>query len=306
MDAPKKYQMNISNTVLYHLGINLYSNVPAVLSEVVANSWDADATNVYIKIEKDRITIADDGHGMALKDINEKYLLVGYPRRAHNEAVTDRYKRKVMGRKGIGKLSLFSIAETVKVETFKEDEKNKVEEKNGFVMSKQQIDNHIRDKNEHPYEPEPLSESDIEITESGTRIVLTDLKKRITKAHSNYLRKRIARRFSIIAEDDFNVFVNGSPVEITDRDYFHKIQYLWHYGEDSEKYVKLCSNLENPEHTEKKDGTIEIRDEDNIENLRKLARYLRVGRWQSWGTIVINQIMVILRVQMSLQLDQNF
>ena len=267
MDAPKKYQMNISNTVLYHLGINLYSNVPAVLSEVVANSWDADATNVYIKIEKNRITIADDGHGMALKDINEKYLLVGYPRRAHNEAVTDRYKRKVMGRKGIGKLSLFSIAETVKVETFKEDEKNKVEEKNGFVMSKQQIDNHIRDKNEHPYEPEPLSESDIEITESGTRIVLTDLKKRITKAHSNYLRKRIARRFSIIAEDNFNVFVDGEPVKITDRDYFHKIQYLWHYGEDSEKYVKLCSNLENPEHVEKKDGTIEVQDEDNIENL---------------------------------------
>ena len=267
MDAPKKYQMNISNTVLYHLGINLYSNIPAVLSEVVANSWDADATNVYVEIEKDRITIADDGHGMALKDINEKYLLVGYPRRAHNEAVTDRYKRKVMGRKGIGKLSLFSIAETVKVETFKEDEKNKVEEKNGFVMSKQQIDNHIADKNEHPYEPKPLSESEIGLTEEGTRIVLTDLKKRITKAHSNYLRKRIARRFSIIAEDDFNVFVNGSPVEITDRDYFHKIQYLWHYGEDSEKYVKLCSNLENPEHVEKKDGTIEIRDEDNIENL---------------------------------------
>ena len=69
MEAPKKYQMNISNTVLYHLGINLYSNVPAVLSEVVANSWDADAANVYIEIEKDRITIIDDGHGMTLKDI---------------------------------------------------------------------------------------------------------------------------------------------------------------------------------------------------------------------------------------------
>ena len=66
-----------------------------------------------------QITIADDGHGMKLEDINEKYLLVGYPRRMHNEAVTDRYKRKVMGRKGIGKLSLFSIAETVKVETLK-------------------------------------------------------------------------------------------------------------------------------------------------------------------------------------------
>lgn len=262
MNEHSKYQMNISNTVLYHLGINLYSNVPAVLSEVVANSWDADATNVYVEIEKDKITITDDGHGMTLKDINEKYLLVGYPRRKHNEAVTDRYKRKVMGRKGIGKLSLFSIAETVKVETLKDSVKN------GFVMSKQEIDDHIEQKNEQPYEPEPLSESEIELTEGGTRIVLTDLKKRITKAHPNYLRKRIARRFSIIgAEDNFNVFVDGEPVKITDRGYFHKIQYLWHYGEDSEKYVKLCNNLENPEHVEKRDGTIEVTDEDNIENL---------------------------------------
>lgn len=261
MSEHSKYQMNISNTVLYHLGINLYSNVPAVLSEVVANSWDADATNVYVEIEGDKITISDDGHGMALTDINEKYLLVGYPRRIHNEAVTDRYKRKVMGRKGIGKLSLFSIAETVRVETYKDGAKN------GFVMSKQEIDDHIEEKNEQPYEPKPLSESEIELTKDGTRIVLTNVKKRISKSHSNYLRKRIARRFSIIAEDDFNVFVNGSPVEITDRDYFHKIQYLWHYGEESEKYVTLCNNLENPEHVEKGDGTIEVQDEDNVENL---------------------------------------
>ena len=262
MSKHSKYKMNISNTVLYHLGINLYSNIPAVLSEVVANSWDADATNVYVEIEKDRITIADDGQGMTLKDINEKYLLVGYPRRIHNEAVTGRYKRKVMGRKGIGKLSLFLIAETVKVETFKEGKKN------GFIMSKQEIDSHIAEKNEQPYEPEPLSESEIELTENGTRIVLTDLKKQISKAHSNYLRKRIARRFSIIgAEDNFNVFVDGSPVEITDRDYFHKIQFLWHYGDESEKYINLCNNLENPEHNEKRDGTIKVTDEDNIENL---------------------------------------
>ncbi len=262
MSGQGKYKMNISNTVLYHLGINLYSNIPAVLSEVVANSWDADATNVYVEIERDQITITDDGQGMTLNDINKKYLLVGYPRRIHNEAVTDRYKRKVMGRKGIGKLSLFSIAETVKVETLKDGEKN------GFVMSKQKIDNHISEKNEQPYEPESLSQPEIELTENGTRIVLTNLKKRISKAHSNYLRKRIARRFSIIGtEANFNVFVDGSPVEITDRDYFHKIQFLWHYGDGSEKYINLCNNLENPKHTEKRDGTIEVTDEDNIESL---------------------------------------
>ena len=38
-----KFIMSLSLNVLNHLGINLYSNIPAVLSEIVANSWDADA-----------------------------------------------------------------------------------------------------------------------------------------------------------------------------------------------------------------------------------------------------------------------
>ena len=45
-----KYKMSIDFNVLNHLGINLYSNIPAVLSEVVANSYDADATEVNIDI----------------------------------------------------------------------------------------------------------------------------------------------------------------------------------------------------------------------------------------------------------------
>ena len=43
-----KFTMSLSLNVLNHLGINLYSNIPAVLSEIVANSWDADATEVKL------------------------------------------------------------------------------------------------------------------------------------------------------------------------------------------------------------------------------------------------------------------
>ena len=76
-----KYKMSLTLNVLNHLGINLYSNVPAVLSEVVANSWDADASEVNIKIKDGSITITDDGDGMDENDINKKYLAVGYKKR---------------------------------------------------------------------------------------------------------------------------------------------------------------------------------------------------------------------------------
>lgn len=79
-----KYKMSINLQVLNHLGLNLYSNTSAVLSEVVANAWDADATQVDIKISGDTITITDNGNGMDLSDINHKYLTVGYQKRSES------------------------------------------------------------------------------------------------------------------------------------------------------------------------------------------------------------------------------
>ena len=46
--------MSISMNVLNHLGIGLYSNIPAVLSEIVANAWDADASEVQVDIDVSR------------------------------------------------------------------------------------------------------------------------------------------------------------------------------------------------------------------------------------------------------------
>ena len=87
MAEEPKYWMTISLNVLNHLGINLYSNVPAVLSEVVSNSWDADAHNVDITIQDSKIIITDDGYGMTVKDMNDKYLNVGYEKRTSKRNV---------------------------------------------------------------------------------------------------------------------------------------------------------------------------------------------------------------------------
>ena len=257
MAKPNKYEMRMSLNVLNHLGLNLYSNVPAVLSEVVANSWDADATHVDIEIADDKITITDDGHGMSEADINEKYLNVGYERRKKEQVRTPKHDRPVMGRKGIGKLSLFSIAETVVVHTVVKER-----EKSGFVMSVADIKAAMKQE-ESTYHPKPLDESKITLKEEGTQIILMDLKKRVSQAPSA-LRKRLARRFSIIGHDNFNVAINDEPVTIEDRDYFHKLQYLWHYGDGSEKYRDFCKS-ERLEHAEERPGTIAVPSEDDFD-----------------------------------------
>lgn len=94
MTAEHKYEMTISLQTVEHLGLNLYSNTSAVISEAVANAWDADAKTVEITLEKDCITIKDDGCGMDTDDINNKYLTVGYQKR-HLVPITPMLNRKV-------------------------------------------------------------------------------------------------------------------------------------------------------------------------------------------------------------------
>src|ERR1017187_667547 len=108
MAKPRELVMTISLNALEHLGINLYSNIPAVLSEIVANSWDADAPKVNVVIDKinETITIEDSGVGMTRDEVIDRFLNVGFKRRDVMGETTIG-GRKPMGRKGIGKLSIF-------------------------------------------------------------------------------------------------------------------------------------------------------------------------------------------------------
>ena len=224
-----KYSMSMDLNVLEHLGINLYSSIPPVLSEVVANSYDADATKVNISIHKGSepvITILDNGNGMSLSDINDKYLKVGYRKRDSGEKLSPHFKRLVMGRKGIGKLSLFSIANRIEVHTKRKDEDGEA-----FVIERDKLEQVIRagastfSPREEPFDPSLLGES-------GTFIKLSELKKGVAQSET-YLRRNIARRFSLISTEDnpFEIQINGNPVSITDRGYIDKVNYVWLIGE---------------------------------------------------------------------------
>ncbi|MDE0369475.1 MAG: ATP-binding protein [bacterium] len=236
-----KYEMTVSLNVLRHLGLGLYSNVAAVLSEVVANSWDADAQHVSICIDQTegRVVIEDDGHGMTVDDANRKYLYVGYERRK-TEPWTPKFGRPVMGRKGIGKLSLFSIAQTVQVQSVAQGQKH------GFVMDSAEIEKKIGDGGEGKYEPIPVPDLEIDL-DRGTRIILTNMKRKLQWT-GRPLRRRLARRFSIIGpEHRFEITLDGKPIRATDRDYQDKVQYIWTFGDMGSYVATTANNLENRE-----------------------------------------------------------
>lgn len=219
-----KYSITLNQQVLNHLGLNLYSNMPSVISEVVANSWDADAKKVDITIDSDAgtITIFDDGSGMNVDDINNRFLHIGYCKRLE-AAQSKEFKRNVMGRKGIGKLSLFSIAQIISVYS------NKDGEKNALRIDTDELSRTINDGD--VYSPLELNVSGVDFDTNGTKIVLTKLKKR-TLNLAKFLKRRLARRFSVIGDEyNFNIFINGEKIVVEDREYLGKAQYLWTFGD---------------------------------------------------------------------------
>ncbi|MBK8783162.1 MAG: hypothetical protein IPO22_15450 [Anaerolineales bacterium] len=151
-----------------------------------------------------------------------------------------------MGRKGIGKLSLFSIADEIEIQSVKLDTSETTMERRGFIMNSEEIKKVIK-TGKQPYRPTPLGEKKVKV-KKGTRIILRNLRKGVRTTTEKFLRTRIARRFSVISDEfKFAVKVNGKPITLNDRNYFKAIQYLWHIGEGSEKYIKYCSNSEKQE-----------------------------------------------------------
>lgn len=131
--AHTPYSMTISRLTVDKLGVKLYDRISAVIAEIVANSYDADATEVTVRapmgetlaskvggVITDKgftIEVIDNGSGMTPDVINAFYLKVGAERRrdALRGDVSPKFKRKVMGRKGVGKLAPFGVCRFVEV-----------------------------------------------------------------------------------------------------------------------------------------------------------------------------------------------
>lgn len=128
----KPYHLKISRLTIDKLGVKLYDKASAVVAELVANGYDADAETVTVSIPlsvqlatkaggqlQDKghvIEVEDDGHGMTPAEAREFYLRVGTDRRQRPEGRTSRKKKRpVMGRKGIGKLAPFGICRHIEV-----------------------------------------------------------------------------------------------------------------------------------------------------------------------------------------------
>lgn len=228
MTAPKTktrpYEMVISRLTVDKLGVKLYDKASAVVAELVANGYDADAEKVTVRLPlgaqlasktgkagqpKDLgfiIEVEDDGHGMTPDEAIDCYLRVGRDRRESSAqgGKSRTKKRPVMGRKGIGKLAPFGICRTIEVRSAGGQRTEKGYLVSHFFMNFGEI---VKDKDE----PVPLKAGAEDRTyrpSSGTLVRLTTFLPKRVPPFDTFMRQ-LARRF-FFAKQDFKILVQDT------------------------------------------------------------------------------------------------
>ena len=184
--------MTFEANTIKHLGVKMYSNLPPALAELVANAYDACATTLdvhFYDVDEKKIVLTDNGVGMSFDEVNNYFLKIGRNRREDNQESP--CGRIPTGKKGLGKLALFGIGDTIEIATSQGGE---------TVIFK--LDwNDILTWKGSDYEPS-FTVSEKGENRDGTAITLTNLKRKTGFPIDEYA-ENIAKLFDF--EDDFKV-----------------------------------------------------------------------------------------------------
>ncbi len=222
---PVDYSMRISRLTVDKLGVKLYDKVSAVIAELIANAYDADAERVNVHAPMGQalasraggrltdkgfeVRVVDDGVGMTPQQMQDFFLVVGAERREDPLRGDESpiHRRKVMGRKGVGKLAPFGICKVMEVLSAGGERVQRT--RNGATESGY-LTSHIfmryediisvGDEPDARYEPQRGAKDDTLSLETGTMIALTDFNFRRVGA-VDVLARQIAQRFGIQSAD---------------------------------------------------------------------------------------------------------
>jgi uncharacterized protein (TIGR02391 family) len=171
--TPSPFEMRFDPQTIKHLGLRMYSTLAPAIAELISNAYDADASNVAVTLNEvggvpSSIVVEDDGAGLSFLDINEKFLVIGRNRRLdEGDLPSPRYQRLPTGKKGLGKLSLFGLASSIRVESVKDGFRNE------FVMDWAELTTA-----KGTYRPNQVVINAPTTDSNGTKFTLTGLKRK--------------------------------------------------------------------------------------------------------------------------------
>lgn len=217
-------EFTVDAALLRELGERLVGKPHVALSELVKNSYDADATEVEISFDEDSITVSDNGTGMSSSDFINHWLRIGTIHK-QTHTVTPR-GRTVTGSKGIGRLAVQFLGEQLELASKKKGEKRF----DAFVDWPENIESVDLIKAGAYVYPTDSTERINEKYVTGTSVTIQGLKQQWGKAALKDLAKELwflqppSMLFkSIERRDKFKVILKGVPEE-DEKAFTHQMQ----------------------------------------------------------------------------------
>lgn len=187
-------EIQFDKSHLSTIGERLYTQSLDLIRELVANSYDADATTVKITINDANIIVEDNGLGMDKNGVKQ-YFTIGSSFKRENP-LSQKFKRVRIGEFGIGKFAVLSVCDRFEIYTKSKDysatfifDRNDFEKRNDWNI--------------------PLIEHAVNSTETGTRVSLSAIKKPISLFD---LERHLINIFPL-SDKSFSIFMNEKKLQ---------------------------------------------------------------------------------------------
>jgi signal transduction histidine kinase len=116
MSDVEQIPFDVDAALLRELGERLVGRADIAVAELVKNAYDADASLVDIQIDRDKIIVEDNGHGMTDDEFRRFWMRIGSPHKLEQQ-FSRVLGRPLTGSKGVGRLAVQFLGAGVEVAT---------------------------------------------------------------------------------------------------------------------------------------------------------------------------------------------
>lgn len=205
----KKVSFKVDPKLAELLG-ETYKSTEDAIKELVDNSFDADSDCVWVTLPEPftpnpEIIIMDNGTGMKPVELSNEYLKIASSRLSRKGAETFQKKRKVKGRKGIGKFAGLMIADIMEVSTKANGKQTSI------AILKPELAKAKYDLEKVSF---PLQVRDCDKKEHGTILTLKGLNQSFSFPNPEKLKQILVWDYGRV--HDFEIFVNDEKIGVQD------------------------------------------------------------------------------------------
>jgi signal transduction histidine kinase len=192
---------------------------------LVKNSYDANASEVTIKFidveyisNNSKIVIEDNGIGMSFEDVRDKWMVIGTDNKRRNTYSPPPCKRRVVGKKGVGRFAVDKLGSHMQLSTTKIGNNKRTVLSNDWTIYEQEYIKQETNKSSLLFTEigNQYTIEDCNSSEHGTKIVISGLRDFWTESDINRAFKELSKLISPVEKQQtcpFNIRIMANDYE---------------------------------------------------------------------------------------------